>query len=125
MKKKKFTNYHKEDGLFKFENETVELKARVGRKGFTNFLGGGLTGATLLLKDLVRYNDGLPVAQHVWCKIKEIINADKFKFRAGDVIVLSGVPYRYVGNYRGRLQEKYSLGDIEIKRIIPRETLAV
>ncbi len=112
-------NYKDRNILFRFLDEEMHLKAKVDRTGFTSCDGGGLAAKTVLLKDIVRYEDGMLIAHHLWIKKAELTNIDEFgkELKKGKTIVFSAYPYDYIGNYRGRLTPKYSLSDINIEEV--------
>lgn len=102
-------------------HEEVTIIAEFGCFGKSNFKGCGIAKKTFMIRNVRSYEDGQMLAQHLWVDADEVDNVEILNGHRIGTIVLRGVVYPYGDTRRGKVVEKYGLGDAHIVRFTKAE----
>ena len=121
MKKKTRENQRKKRIILnRYIDSSHKFEGTFMRFGKSSISGHGLPKKTLLVKDLRVFEGekdkkGHVICDHIWINSDEIMNFESIqKNRSIDKIKFTGTPYRYFPFKFGKVEAKYSIGDIFI-----------
>lgn len=121
MKKKTRENQkRKRIILNRYIDSSHKFEGTFMRFGKSSLSGHGLPKKTILIKDVKIFESdkdkkGHVICDHIWVNSDEVINFESIqKNRSIDKIEFIGTPYRYFPFKFGKVEAKYSIGDIMI-----------